>query len=212
MTSLAEAKRYAKKALVIRETLDASAEIWATRHVLAEIADMEGHTEEARDYRRREREAYAAFKGNRYDIDQQFGSLIVAMAAAAQGDAQAREEVEVVLPELEEDGWKISDATRRIWAGERDWDALAEGIDCNSALLILRVLETIAEPAGESALPTPEEVFAALPDAIREALIQGDEAAFEQALEALSPEEQQTVLAAIQYLQEQAGEESEQAE
>jgi hypothetical protein len=51
-----------------------------------------------------------------------------------------------------------------------------------------------------------------LPTAIREALVQGDEAAFEQALEALSPEEQQTVLAALQYLQSQVEEESGQEE
>ena len=65
---------------------------------------------------------------------------------------------------------------------------------------------------GESASPTPEEVFASLPAAIREALEQGDEAKLQQAFEALSAEEQQTVLEALQYLQEQAEEESEQAE
>ena len=169
---------------------------------------MEGHSEEARDYRRREREAYAAFAGNRYHIDQQHGKLITDIAVAAQGDAQVREAVEAKLPQLEEHGWKIAAPTRRIWSGERDWNSLAEGLDKQVALLILRVLETIAQPAGESTPPAPEEVFAALPPAIREALVQGDEAAFERALEALSPEEQQTVLAAIQYLQEQAGEES----
>ncbi|HYA98873.1 MAG TPA: hypothetical protein VED37_01515, partial [Ktedonobacteraceae bacterium] len=145
-------------------------------------------------------------------IDQQHGQLIAAIASAAQGDEQAREEVEGKLPGLEERGWKIADAIRRIWAGERNWDALAEDLDSQDALLVLRVLETIAQPAGESASLTPDEVFTALPDAIREALVQGDEVAFEQALEGLSQEAQQTVLAAIQYLQEQVGEESEQAE
>ena len=204
-TRLTEAKRYAEQALAIKETLDASSEIWTTLDILAEIADLEGHAEEARNYRRRERETYAAFAGNRYHIDQQHGQLIAAIAAAAQGDAQAREAVEAELPQLEEDGWKIAAATRRIWSGERDWHSLVEGLDRQDALLILRVLETIAQPAGESAPPAPEEVFAALPAAIREALVQGDEAAFERALEALSPEEQQKVLAAIQYLQAAGG-------
>ena len=148
---LAEAKGYAKQALAIIETLDASAQNWTTLNILAKIADMEGHAEEAREYRRRQRETFAAFAGNRYHIDQQHGPLIAAVAAAAQGDAQARETVEAALPHLEERGWKIADATRRIWSGERDWDSLVEEVDRNSALLILRVLETIAQPAGESA-------------------------------------------------------------
>ncbi len=200
-TRLAEAKSYAERALTIRETLDASAPIWSTLSILANIADLEGQTEEARDYRRRARETFAAFDGNRYHIDRQHGQLIVAIAAAAKGDAKARAEVEARLPRLEEDGWKIAAATWRIWAGERDWHALVEGIDRNSALLVLRVLETIAQPA-------PEEVIASLPAAVREALEHGDEAALRQALEALSPEEQQWVLEAVRYFQEQGERES----
>jgi tetratricopeptide (TPR) repeat protein len=144
-TRLAEAKSYAEHALAIRERLDTSTEIWKTLNILANIADLEGRAEEARDYRRRERETFAAFEGNRYHIDRQHGQLIAAIAAAAKGDAEAREAVEEVLPQLEETGWKIAGATRHIWAGERDWHALVEGIDRNSALLVLRVLETIGE-------------------------------------------------------------------
>ncbi len=204
---LTEAKGYAEQAFAIRETLDASGEIWATLGVLAEIADLEGPAEEARNYRRREREAYAAFAGNRYHIDQQHGPLIADIAAAAQGDAHAREAVEAKLPQLEKGGWKIAAATRRIWSGERDWHSLAEGLDRQDALLILRVLESIEQSAGESTPPTPEEVFAALPVSIREAIAQGNEAAFKRALEALSPEEQRVVAEAMQYLQAQVGEE-----
>ena len=211
-TRLAEAKRYAEQALPIIETLDESDESWLPRHVLAKIADMEGHAEEARDYRRLEREAYVAFSGHSYHIDRQHGQLIAAIAAAAQGDAQTREAVEAALPRLEERGWKIAAATRRIWSGERDWHSLAEGIDSNSALLILRVLETIAQPPAEAVQPAAEEVFASLPPAIREAIERGDEVAFQRAVEALSPEEQQGVLAAIRYLQEQTEEESEETE
>src|SRR2546427_2296613 len=96
-----------------------------TLGILADIADLEGRTEVARDYRRRARETFAAFAGNRYHIDRQHGQLIAAIAAAALGNAQAREAVEAALPRLEEDGWKIAAATKRIWAGERDWHALA---------------------------------------------------------------------------------------
>ena len=209
---LTEAKRYAEQALAIKETLDASSGTWTTLNILANIADLEGHVEEARNYRRRERETFAAFAGNRYHIDQQHGQLITDIATASQGNVQVREAVDAKLPQLEASGWKITVATQRIWSGERDWQSLAKGLDRQDALLILRVLETIEQPAGESTPPPPEEVFAALPAAIREALVQGDEAAFEQELEALSPEEQRKVLAAIQYLQEQAGEENGQEE
>ena len=214
---LAEAKRYAGQALAIRETLDASSKIWSTLSILGDIADLEGRAEEARDYRRREREVFAAFEGNRYHIDRQHGQLIAVIAAAAQGDTQAQAKVEAALPELEKHGWHIVDATRRIWAGERDWHSLVEDLDSQDALLILRVLETIAQPEGETAkpapeeaeLPSPEQVFAALPAAIQEAMARGDQAAFEQAMGTLAPEEQQFVIAAIRYLQEQTGEASE---
>ncbi len=199
---LADAKRYAEQALAIRERLDASSEIWKSLNILANIADMEGHTDEARDYRRRERDTFAAFEGNLYHIDQQHRQLIVDIAAAAQGNAQAREEVEAALPQLEENGWKIAAPTRRIWSGERDWETLVEEIDRNSALLILRVLETIEHPA-EAQVKTPEQIIASLPASIRETLEQGNQAAFQQAFEALSPEERQLVLEAMQYLQGQ---------
>jgi tetratricopeptide (TPR) repeat protein len=207
-TRLAEAKRYAEQSLVIKETLDTSSQIWTTLGNLADIADMEGHAEEARDYRQRERETFAAFAGNRYHIDQQHGQLIADIAAAVQGDAQAREAVEAALPQYEEAGWKIAAPTRRMWAGERDWDSLVEGMDREEALLILRVLETIAQPA-EAQGKTLEEVIASLPESIREALEQGDEVAFDKAFEALSPEEQQVVVEAMEYLQAQQEEEGE---
>jgi hypothetical protein len=50
------------------------------------------------------------------------------------------------------------------------------------------------------------------PASCRGASSKNDEAAFQRAMETLSPEEQQSVLAAIQYLQEQAEEESEEKE
>ncbi len=196
-TRLAEAKSYAERALAIKERLDASSEIWNTLNILAKIADLGSQTEEARDYRRRERDTFAVFEGNRYHIDRQHGQLIAAIVAAAKGDVKAREAVEAALPELEENGWKIAAATRRIWAGERDWHTLVESLGSEEALLMLRVLEMMAQPA-------PDEAIASLPDAVREALEQGDEAAFRQAMEVLSPEEQQRVLEAVRYLQEQA--------
>jgi len=51
-----------------------------------------------------------------------------------------------------------------------------------------------------------------LPVTIRDAFEQGNQAAFQQAFDALSPEEQQAVEEAIQYLQAQTREESGQEE
>jgi tetratricopeptide (TPR) repeat protein len=139
----AAARQSAEEALAFTEQLDASAGIWTTLGILAEIAELEGQTEVARAYRRREYETHAAFEGNRYHIDRRFGHLIAAVGAAARGNIQAKAAVEEVLPELEKQGWQITVPIRRIWIGERDWHTLAEGIDRGSALLLLRILETL---------------------------------------------------------------------
>ena len=141
----AETRSYAERALAIQETLDASSEIWMTLSTLADIAELEGEAEAARDYRRRERAAFAAFAGNRYHIDNQFGDFIIAIVAASRGDDRVRAAVEAALPQLEANDWRIAAAVRRFWAGEHDWHALAQDLDNQDALLVLRVLETMAE-------------------------------------------------------------------
>lgn len=144
--------------------------------------------------------------------------LIAAIAAAAQGNAAARQGVEELLPRLEGMNWQIAEATRRIWDGERDWQALVEELDSQDALLVKRVLEVLAgealtpqpplptsregEPGAASARDfTPQQLLAALPAALREALAYGDVAAFQQALEALPPQEQAQALAILMALQ-----------
>lgn len=139
-TRLAEARSYAEQARAIDETLDASSGIWADFNILASIADLAGQAEQARDYRRAH-ETFAAFSGNRDHIARQHGQIIADMAAAARGDVPAREALE---PELEKHGWRIADAARRIWVGERDWHMLVEGLGNEEALLVLLVLEAIA--------------------------------------------------------------------
>jgi hypothetical protein len=90
-------------------------------------------------YISRDGQAIRAARANK----QQHGALIAAIAAAAQGDAQARAAVEAALPQLEANGWGITDATRRIWAGEREWGALVEELSGQEALFVLRVPEEI---------------------------------------------------------------------
>ena len=100
-------------------------------------------------YHRRKRETYAAFEGNRHRIDQQFGRLITAIVAAARGNIREREAVEQVLPELEAKGWHVAAGVRRMWVGEREWQALVENLNAPSALVVLRVLEMLGQGAQE---------------------------------------------------------------
>lgn len=145
---LSEAWGYAEQALAIDEALKASATIWESLSILADIADLEGRAEVARDYRRREREAAVAFEGNRAEIDRRFGQLIVAIGAAARGDRRARTEVERVVPRLEANGSHIAPAIQRIWAGEREWHSLVEDLNWTEALIVLRALETLEQASN----------------------------------------------------------------
>ena len=205
---LAEARREAEEALMIRERLDLSSETWKTYGVLARIAVLEGQPEEARAHHRREREAFAAFPGNRHNVDRQHGWMIHAIAAAAQGSVEARAFVEGEFPKMEAAGpWKaVPQVIRRVWTGERDWHALVEGIDSYSALLVLRVLETLADPANAPAIEeeddddpspgAPPEALAEIPQALLAAAAAGNAEAFQRAFEAL-PEAEKARVAAV---------------
>ncbi len=109
-------------------------------YILATIAELEGRAEEARNYHRREREIFAAFDGNRYRIERQFGELI---AYIAKGDDQMHSMLEEGLPALEKKGWNITVAVQRIWAGERDGHVLIEDLNGQSALLVMMILEKL---------------------------------------------------------------------
>jgi tetratricopeptide (TPR) repeat protein len=72
-----------------------------------------------------------------------FEPLLQLVAAGARGDAHGREVVEGLFPELEEKGWHIVEAVRRVWEGERDAEAVAGGLDRDEAALVRRVLELL---------------------------------------------------------------------
>ena len=72
---------------------------------------------------------------------QNFAPLLEAIAAVAQGDDGPREQIEAMLPELEQKGWQLTDAVHRIWAGQRDADALTAGLDEQDAQLIRHILD-----------------------------------------------------------------------
>ena len=208
---LAEAREEATRSLTIKERLDLSSEPWTTHNILARIADLEGRPDEARAHRRSKQETFAAFPGNRYHVDHQYGPLIHAIAAAAQGDAMARAFVQGEFPKMEAAGpWgTVPPVVRRIWAGERDWHALVEGIESELALLILRVLETLAAPANapvieeegdEPSLGASPEALAEIPRELLAALAAQDTEAFRRAFEALPEAEKARVAAALSRL------------
>ena len=76
-----------------------------------------------------------------------FAPVLRGIAAVARGDESWRAEMEDLLPRLEDNGWKLTDAVHRIWDGERDAEALCAGIDPNSARLVERILELIELPS-----------------------------------------------------------------
>lgn len=203
-TRLVEARELAERALAIVEKIgDLSLEPWKDYSLAAQIADMEGRSEEASTFRRRERETFVQFAGNRWHIDKQFGELITAIAAGALGNEQARAAVEPVFAQMEAGDWgKVPPVIRRIWAGERDWHSLCEEIDRNSALLVSRVLEEMERPSHPAPSPVrgrgEDAHEVGLPAELRAALERGDQAEAQRIFSELSADEQAQVMAMLQ--------------
>ena len=55
-----------------------------------------------------------------------------------------RGELESTLAEAESNGWRLTDPIHRIWAGERDAEALTAGLDAHHSSFIRRLLEILA--------------------------------------------------------------------
>lgn len=150
---LDEAERYAHRAREIKERLDLSVEPWKTYNLLAQIAAQRGRAAEARDWRRKARDTFAAFPGSEVQI-RQFQSIIAGTVRAAKGDAGARAEIEQYFPHMEAQDWKgVPGVIQRIWAGERDLDALTEDVTHTAALVIRKILEGIAGAPGNAGVP-----------------------------------------------------------
>ncbi|MCP4695389.1 MAG: hypothetical protein GY862_00870 [Gammaproteobacteria bacterium] len=77
------------------------------------------------------------------EVLKEWEPMLQAIAAVAKGDDGPRAEVERFLPQLEENGCKISAAVQAVWAGERDADKLTAGLDDFDALLVRRILELL---------------------------------------------------------------------
>ncbi|MCG6138181.1 MAG: CHAT domain-containing protein [Nostoc sp. LLA-1] len=148
---LREARQLAEEALAIRKTLDpAGATIWNTYDILAKIADKQGDTTQAKEYRRQARQAKAAFAGTQYEL-RQYGQLI-AQVVAAVDNAEIRQQLETALENAAKGKQNFVAAIRRILADERDENILCEPLDSEDSMIISAILRGIADPQSLEAL------------------------------------------------------------
>ncbi len=96
------------------------------------------------------------------DIPSWAPSFISAVAEAVGGDAYAVEAVAELLPQLEEDGWKGSQAIRQILDGQRDAGVLTSSLDAVEAEIISTILARLPETTevsdSDQADATPSSV------------------------------------------------------
>jgi tetratricopeptide (TPR) repeat protein len=173
---LSKAETYAHKAREIKEDLDLSSEPWTTYSILAEIAEQRGQTEEARRWRRKEQETFAAFAGSDHQI-RQWQPIIQAVVAACQGNKQAKNELEPFLQQMgQTDDWgNLIPVLRRVMDGERD-DELFDGLDRTDALIVRRILGALAgeTPGDQSAGSKPKGAEAPSSPAQEQGISLGD--------------------------------------
>jgi tetratricopeptide (TPR) repeat protein len=156
---LDEARRLAEEALALKKTLDpGAADIWTTYSILADIADSESDAssdlgrqsdlrQQARDYRRLARQAQRAFAGTRHEVREHAPLILRTVGAVT--NAERRQELEQALPGLEQRGWtKLVAAIRLVLAGERDEDALCDGLDSEDMMIVGAILQGLADPSS----------------------------------------------------------------
>lgn len=148
---LSEARQVAEQALAIDKTLDpAAAAIWNTYEILAMIADKQGDTTQAQEYRHQARQAKAAFAGTQYEL-RQYGRLIARVVDAVD-NAEIREQLEIEMENAAEVWQNLVAAIRRILAGERDENILCEPLNSEESMMIYAILRGIADPQSLAAL------------------------------------------------------------
>jgi tetratricopeptide (TPR) repeat protein len=103
------------------------------------------------------------------DVIKQAEPLLRAIAAVALGNDAQRPEAELLLKQLEQAGLNLKDPVSRIWAGERDSDALTADFDALGASLVRRVLALIARAPStvQSFLKSPEPYLRAIANIAR---------------------------------------------
>lgn len=142
---LKEAQQIAEQALAIRKTLDeASAEIWTTYNILAEIVDKQQLIENANNYRQQSRDSYFRFAGMPYEM-KQHANLIGFVLVALQ-DAEQRQELEMQLQQFSENWQKVVKVIEKILDGERNETQLLEPLNYEEAAIVHFILQGIENP------------------------------------------------------------------
>ena len=72
-----------------------------------------------------------------------FEPLLQGIAAAVVMDEGLRSQIEPVLANLEQHGWRLTEAVHRIWAGERDLEGLTAGLDEQDSAIVRRLLQSL---------------------------------------------------------------------
>jgi tetratricopeptide (TPR) repeat protein len=135
---LPEAQQIAKQALAIFNNLDpATVEIWKTYEVLAQIADKQGNTQEAKKHRYFARQTKANFPGTQYELKQKYSELILAVTQC---------ENVVIFEDDNEELKNLKTAIQQILDGERDVDFVCEPLDLEDSMIVYAILEGIANP------------------------------------------------------------------
>jgi Tfp pilus assembly protein PilF len=146
---LDEAGQYAHQAVEMVERHSIATEVWKMYALLADIAERRGWQVEAHAWRRKEQESFATFAGSAHRV-QQFQPLVAAIVRAAQGEAQARQQVEFWLRHMEvadRGNQRFAASARRILAGDRNLAALTADLDHISALVVRQVLDSLTGSA-----------------------------------------------------------------
>jgi len=114
----------------------------ALREALAEMPEAEAT---ALKQRLREVDLIQSSAGpDMTEVLQEFEPLLQGIAAAV-NDEGLRAQIEPALAESEENGWRLTEAAHRIWAGERDATTLTARLDEQDTALVRRVLELLEQ-------------------------------------------------------------------
>ena len=136
---LTEANQLASEALKIDKTIDPTAsQIWKTYGLLAEIADKQGDTTQARAYRRLSQQEYAQFAGMPYYLQQH--ETLITVVVAAVDNKEVRQQLEAAIEEIPESWANLVTAIRAILDGERDQEVLLEPLDYDDAAIVSAIL------------------------------------------------------------------------
>jgi tetratricopeptide (TPR) repeat protein len=140
---LLEAQQVAIESLNIKQTLDpAAAEIWTTYNLLAGIANVQGETNQASEYRQLARSSKVAYAGTEYELEQH--ALFIGMVVAATREQSARDMLEPLLIQLKDNGEaRLVAAIERILIGERSVEDLWDGLNANASVMIEAILRRI---------------------------------------------------------------------